>query len=309
MDFKTLWYRQPKFSLAHGLRPINSDTNVLKFAEDVKGFEVIEVYVERLVDTPILCEEDVIVIEKRAQIELDKKGSGNREIDNEGCDDTDEEDEDYVANLNEDEDESVVEDNDYDENWDWTSVLPNEVVSEVRGAIATKNLKPTSVNDFEDDGLHTPPNGEEDGEPTPRFPIFKVPEGRDCIRFELGLRFNNKAHVRDVVKQYAKETKKNLFFKKNDKMRIVANCLKDFPFNLRVSKRCGSEYWQIVSFNDDDTCHRTSKNRRAKTEWLAIKFIHTLRHTPEMKTNGLIGEAIDMSPHHGRRPNTFGGLK
>jgi hypothetical protein len=38
------------------------------------------------------------------------------------------------------------------------------------------------------------------------------------------------------------------------------------------------------------TCHRTGKNRKAKTEWLAKSFIHTLRHTLEMGTKGLIVE-------------------
>ncbi|XP_073223518.1 uncharacterized protein [Cicer arietinum] len=62
---------------------------------------------------------------------------------------------------------------------------------------------------------------------------------------------------------------------------------------MRISKRTSNEYWQLVSFTEDHTCHRRAKNKQAKIEWLAKKFVPMLRHTPEMKPNGLIVEALD----------------
>jgi hypothetical protein len=41
-DFKSLYYRHPKLALGHRLRPLNCDDDVLKFANHVKGYEVIE---------------------------------------------------------------------------------------------------------------------------------------------------------------------------------------------------------------------------------------------------------------------------
>ncbi|WJX34001.1 hypothetical protein P8452_22155 [Trifolium repens] len=58
-DFKCLYYRHPQLALSRGLRPLNCDDNVLTFIEDIKGYEVVEVYLEHLVDTPILIEEDI----------------------------------------------------------------------------------------------------------------------------------------------------------------------------------------------------------------------------------------------------------
>jgi hypothetical protein len=58
-DFKSLYYRHPQLALSRGLRPLNCDDNVLTFIEDIKGYEVVEVYLEHLVDTPILIEEDI----------------------------------------------------------------------------------------------------------------------------------------------------------------------------------------------------------------------------------------------------------
>ena len=74
---------------------------------------------------------------------------------------------------------------------------------------------------------------------------------------------------------------------------MVVRCVKDCPFYLRISKRSASQYWQVVSLTEDHICHRTPRNRQAKTEWLAKQFIPMLRHTPEMKPKGLIAEAVN----------------
>jgi len=50
-DFKSLYYRHPKLAFSRELRPLNCEADVVKFVEDVKGYEVIEVYVEHLLDT------------------------------------------------------------------------------------------------------------------------------------------------------------------------------------------------------------------------------------------------------------------
>lgn len=57
MNIKCLWYQRPKYSFPSGLRPLNSDVDVLKFAEDVKGFKVIEVFVEYNIYEPITTDE------------------------------------------------------------------------------------------------------------------------------------------------------------------------------------------------------------------------------------------------------------
>ncbi|CAK8536325.1 unnamed protein product [Lathyrus sativus] len=88
------------------------------------------------------------------------------------------------------------------------------------------------------------------------------------------------------------ENKKNLVFKKNDKNIMVVKCVDGCPFHIRFSMRITNQYWQLVSLNDRHGCHRTSKNRQAKTDWLGRQFVYTIRHTPEIKTKGLIAEAI-----------------
>ena len=48
-SFKCLWYRDPRKALCRGLKPLNCDSDILQLAEDVSGFDVVEVYVDERV--------------------------------------------------------------------------------------------------------------------------------------------------------------------------------------------------------------------------------------------------------------------
>ncbi|KAJ1440338.1 hypothetical protein SESBI_01906 [Sesbania bispinosa] len=52
-------YRHPNYNLEKGLRPLNNDKHVLKFANDVKDANTVDLFVEHLVDTPVFQEVDV----------------------------------------------------------------------------------------------------------------------------------------------------------------------------------------------------------------------------------------------------------
>lgn len=43
-----------KCSFSRVLSPLNNDTNVLKFGEDMSGYEYAKIYVEHMVDEPIV---------------------------------------------------------------------------------------------------------------------------------------------------------------------------------------------------------------------------------------------------------------
>ncbi|CAL5208409.1 unnamed protein product [Lathyrus oleraceus] len=72
------------------------------------------------------------------------------------------------------------------------------------------------------------------------------------------------------------ENKKNLVFKKNEKKRMVVKCIDGCPFYIRFSMRTTNQYWQLVSLSNRHSCHRITKNRQVKTDWLARKFMYTL---------------------------------
>jgi hypothetical protein len=102
-----------------------------------------------------------------------------------------------------------------------------------------------------------------------KFPNYKPGEG---ISFQTTLKFNNKKLIRDAVKEYAMEKNNNIWIKKNDAKRIVVRCDDGCPFYMRISKRVGNPFWQVVSLKDEHLCHRGPTNKQAKTEWLANEF-------------------------------------
>jgi hypothetical protein len=51
-NIRCLWYWIPKLSFTRGLRPLNNDQDILTFIEDVKGYNVIDVYVEHPIEIP-----------------------------------------------------------------------------------------------------------------------------------------------------------------------------------------------------------------------------------------------------------------
>ncbi|CAK8563502.1 unnamed protein product [Lathyrus sativus] len=160
----------------------------------------------------------------------------------------------------------------------WKTVLPN--------AEKPSKLDDNSDNGSDSDVLQTPPGSDAEGDTT-KFPIFREP-----TKLEVGMMFKDKQQIKDAIKEYAMENKKNLVFKKNDKKRMVVEYVDGCPFHIRFSMRTTNQYWQLVSLTGCHGCHRTTKNRQAKADWLGRQFVYTIRHIPEIKTKGLIAEAI-----------------
>ena len=149
-----------------------------------------------------------------------------------------------------------------------------------------------TFSDFEDkDGdssdLQSPDEGEGEREPR-RFPRYKPVDEGEKVKFELGQIFSTKEVFRNAVKEYALQEKKDLKLTKNDNKRVVAQCVEDCPFYLRVSKTETRPYFMLVTFVDEHNCHRTASNRQAKTRFLARKFMPILRCSAEIKVNTLI---------------------
>ncbi|XP_058733206.1 uncharacterized protein LOC131604807 [Vicia villosa] len=310
-NIKCLWYWNPVFSFTRDLRPLNNDQDVLTIIEDVKGHNIVDVYVERPVEIPDFVETDEVNVEDvqgdEVNVEDVQPDKVNVESDEVNVDDVQAEkvnvesdevnvDDVQVDKVNVDEDENGT-DPDYepsdedvdgididlgpDVDVDWTTVLPND---------QTKNSSGHNVisdnESFDSDELQTPPESDVEDE-TERFPIFK-----NSKMFELGMMFKDKLQVRDAIKEYAMDKKKNVVIRKNDKKRMVVRCMEGCPFYMRFSMRTNNLFWQLVSFTNEHSCYRTPKNRQAKTNWLARNFVYTLRHSLDMKTKGLIAEAM-----------------
>lgn len=43
---------------------------------------------------------------------------------------------------------------------------------------------------------------------------------------------------------------------------MIINCKDGFTFYTRIGKSVGNQFWSIVSYNDDHTCHKIAHNRQ-----------------------------------------------
>ncbi|XP_058725528.1 uncharacterized protein LOC131596807 [Vicia villosa] len=295
-NIRCLWYWNPKYAFSRGLRPLNDDKDVLKFMEDIRGYKLIDVYVEHKVEEVNIEDvrfEEVNVEEAIVEDENVEEANGEDEnvedVNVEGVNREDSETDPDYEECEDDEDGEESEESEdeelnlgHDVGVNWTTVLPNTSTEQ------PSRLVVNSDNECCDsDELHTPLGSDvEDG--MERFPSFK-----QTTKFEIGMMFKDKMQIKDAVKDYAMESNKNVVIKKNDKKRVVVKCMVGCPFYIRFSLRTTNQFWQLVSFTNLHNCHRTPRNRQATTVWLAKKFVNTLRHTPEMKTKGLIAEAVE----------------
>ncbi|XP_058752673.1 uncharacterized protein LOC131625861 [Vicia villosa] len=214
---------------------------------------------------------DVNVENEGDDSETDPDYEESAEVDDES-DTYDGESEEVDDESEEGDDESVM---------DWATIFPNAQC----GESSSKHVIPDE-DDCDSDELHTPPESDVEDE-MPKFPVFK-----DTTKFELGMKFKDKLQIRDAMKEYAMEQKKNAVITKNDKKRVVVRCMDGCPFYIRFSMRTGNIFWQLISLTETHSFQRTPKNRQATTEWLGRKFMYMLRHSPEMRCKGLIAEAL-----------------
>ncbi|KAI5421780.1 hypothetical protein KIW84_045278 [Lathyrus oleraceus] len=131
---KFMWYHDSKFSLEHGRIPINNDKDILKFREDMKGYDYVNIYVEHIVDELnvviedgvreyIKARQDTINIDSNDEVHLEDKDEDHLEETEEVQDEQreefqSEEDEDFVQDDNDDlYDSEFNEIDEYDLDW------------------------------------------------------------------------------------------------------------------------------------------------------------------------------------------------
>jgi hypothetical protein len=302
LSFKCLWYKDPHVEGVYGIKPLNCDADILQFLKDVKQQGQVDVYVEHHVEEPISLtrehDSDVEIIEI-AETGKDKVdfvvgntesfgvgneyrgdvGTGQVDLDSESGDEA--YDPDCESDSGSDDDISL-DDSDYEEAYDWMSVLPPESLvdltpepgfapSILEGSEYVSN--PSRVHDFDDENGEledhdSPPNS--DGEESTKhgFPMFRQPHEGDLVHFEKGQIFRSRSEFKAAVKDYALEQRKNLKLKKNDRSMVLVICDSGCPFYMNVTRTKSRPYFQMVGMQPEHSCTRSAKNRQASTSWL-----------------------------------------
>ncbi|KAH1232845.1 hypothetical protein GmHk_09G025420 [Glycine max] len=290
---------------------VEGEVNVEEAKVQVEGQADVEPQVQ-------LDEEGLVEVE--VQVEDEAGGVGEMEVVVQCMDDIDvgvdkydddveskESDEDYVGDKEDDDDSSdcsEVSDSDFEENSDWTAWLESATFSQSTEATFDTNKVDSRNSNLADDDLadeveysdelDTPPGSEDEGPPKVRYPRFKVPENDEDVKFEVGLQFNSKKQILEVVKTFAVISKKNLKIKKNDKRRVILiSKQKGCPFYLRVRKSMQATYWQVVTFKDEHCCFGTATNSQDTPKWASKMLMSLLMHSPDMRLKAIVAYALE----------------
>ncbi|GAU47619.1 hypothetical protein TSUD_90240 [Trifolium subterraneum] len=264
-EFK-LWYGQPGNDLSDGLRLLGTDKDVIRFINKFEGHPIADLYVETTSANFIDHWYDTDAAEEELEIGYNEDNSDPDYVDEEDI----EGDGDGSNSVN-----------------DGENVNPSLTVA----TKSSRNPKATTLSDFEDeDGDSSDlqsPISSEDESGKKHYPKFKLNDNDEQVKFEEGQIFSSAQLIRSAVKEYGMQSRKNVYFKKNESKRLVVKCMPCCSFHMRFSKAASKNYFQLAKLNAIHTCHRISKNRQCKTRWLAKKLIHVLKHTPDMKLKAL----------------------
>ena len=283
----TVWYAVAGGELKDGLRAIKSDRDVLRFIIEYKAEESVTFYLEHL---------DVADLDARYEDEehsyspFESESGADLEF--------------VAAEGDESESDSVdgvsLNDSDYDEGFDWTDVLPNQVInpapvvtSDVQALVAFKSSKnpyATKLEDFDDENgdssdLDSICSSDEDTDHgKPKLHKFKLSEE---IIFVKGQVFSSAELIRTSVREFALQQRKNIYVKKSERKRVVVKCVEGCPFYMRFSKATPKTYFVLTTYCADHKCHYGGRTRLIRTSLLAKKLIPLLKLTPHMRIKKL----------------------
>jgi len=161
----------------------------------------------------------------------------------------------------------------------------------VDAAQSSRNPAPTTLSDFEDDNadseeLESPYSSSDDGVGKKKLNKFVLNENEQ-VSFQVGQVFANVELIKAAVKEYALQSRKNVYVKKNERKRVIVKCMPKCPFHMRFSRAEPKTYYVLSRYRSGHKCYFTKKARLLKTTILAKKLVPILKHTPNMKLKAL----------------------
>uniref|UniRef100_A0A2N9HKG1 SWIM-type domain-containing protein n=1 Tax=Fagus sylvatica TaxID=28930 RepID=A0A2N9HKG1_FAGSY len=264
-----LWFRVPGISIEDGgLQQVNSDHDAMLMTELVPGYGEIEVFVEHIVEEPIINSdlEDV-----------DDDYNGN-------VDDDHHVEEDEVVDVDEDDDDD---DDLYDR---YTDMMDDEIPDQNANNSDADNSdadnKVEANADVESSaGVYGRRPRVESRRPT--FPIFRPVARAKDIRFELGMLFTSTKQFKEAMTEYAVEGGWGIRFVKNDKVRVRAVCQEGCKFVAYLAKLPRELTFQLKTLQLEHSCSRCFKNPRMTAKFLAKKLVGRVKDQPDIKLRSI----------------------
>lgn len=122
-----------------------------------------------------------------------------------------------------------------------------------------------------------------------RRPQFNMATDLKDSKFEVGMTYQNAEDVKAAIHAYAIKNRREVFLKRNDRVRIRAQCRdnKGCKWALQVSWSDCQQQWEIRTYKDKHICNLIRNIRFATAQWIAKERIEHIRSHPNESNEGL----------------------
>nr|KAJ0185193.1 hypothetical protein LSAT_V11C900500550 [Lactuca sativa] len=120
------------------------------------------------------------------------------------------------------------------------------------------------------------------------------------VTFRIGQKYKNKKELKENIQLHALETRRNIFFVKNDKMRLRAICKGTVAFNdghvgeptpcpwvIQGSRSDVNSNWFIKTYNHEHKCLQTRKVRSATAKFISKQIMDQIESNPTIPVRAL----------------------
>nr|KAJ0188394.1 hypothetical protein LSAT_V11C900465720 [Lactuca sativa] len=127
-----------------------------------------------------------------------------------------------------------------------------------------------------------------------------------AVTFQVGQKYKSKKEIKDQVCKLAIETRRNIGFKKNNKMRLRVVCKGNVPnvnasgvgkgnkvicsWSMQTSRSKDSDYWYVKTLLDKHTCVQTRKLRACTAKYISTKILDMVKYNPTVPIRSIQDE-------------------
>ncbi|KAK4404145.1 hypothetical protein Sango_0783100 [Sesamum angolense] len=125
-----------------------------------------------------------------------------------------------------------------------------------------------------------------EGSATEKHPVFKKSASMKNLNLVVGMKFENAAQFRGVLRDWCIRNGVDLEFLRNEAARVTAKC-KSCEWRIHASPIQGGPTFQIKTIKGEHTCARTYDNKLANASYIAKRIENAIRDHPTIPVQQL----------------------
>ncbi|KAL0292604.1 UNVERIFIED_CONTAM: hypothetical protein Sradi_6982800 [Sesamum radiatum] len=166
-----------------------------------------------------------------------------------------------------------------------------------------RNIPETRETESGDHGWASEAENEDDlvslegseGSDTEKHPVYKESSSMKNLNLVVGMKFENAAQFRVVLRDWCIRNGVDLEFIKNEAARVTAKCkVQGCEWRIHASPMLGGPTFQIKTIKGEHTCARTYDNRLANASYIAKRIEKAIRDHPTIPVQQLKKNSLKM---------------